>query len=66
MVIDQTFSEPLVIVMSESESSDSEDSENLPLIDQDKWQDANRSDLPSDYWNIQKLLKFIKVLLSII
>ncbi|XP_073987694.1 outer dynein arm-docking complex subunit 2-like [Rhodnius prolixus] len=46
--------------MSESESSDSEDSENLPLIDQDKWQDANRSDLPSDYWNIQKLLKFIK------
>ncbi|XP_014243459.1 armadillo repeat-containing protein gudu-like [Cimex lectularius] len=41
--------------------SDSEESDSL---DQEKWHDdttTNKSDLPSEYWHLQKLLKYIKV-----
>lgn len=53
---------PRVVVVHEpDDASDSSAAEGSSEAEEERWQESKGPDLPSEYWHIQKLVKYMKV-----
>lgn len=53
---------PRVVVVHEpDDASDSSVAEGSSEEEEERWQESKGPDLPSEYWHIQKLVKYMKV-----